>query len=48
MSEYIALGRFLHNHGTIATEGSPKSGLSGLSILLREIRYEDMHFHSER
>ena len=23
----IALRRFLHNHGNIATEGSPKSGL---------------------
>ena len=29
----IALRRFLHNHGTIATEGSPKTGLCPTLIL---------------
>ena len=35
MCEYvnIALRRFLHNHGNIATEGSPKPGLCPTLIL---------------
>ena len=30
----IALHRFLHNHGDIATEGSPKPGLCARGLLL--------------
>ena len=33
MNMNIALRRFLHNHGNIATEGSPKPGLCPTLIL---------------
>ena len=41
MSEWvnIALRRFLHNHGNIATEGSPKSGLCPTLIEWSRVLY---------
>ena len=46
----IALRRFLHNHGNIATEGSPKPGLYALLLFLMTSRvlysaqYHRQHF----